>query len=358
MAYTTIDDPSAHFQSFLYTGNGANRTITLPGNSDLKFDFYWYKQRSQTGHHRIFDTTRGLSLELYPDLTNAESSATYFNNQQANSFDIIAHDSATNTGDVTFANWQWKAAGGTTTTNTTGNGIDSVIQANATAGFSIVTYTGNGTQSGQTVGHGLGAVPKMIISKDRTNSSNVVSWRVYHVGIGPTKYMELQSAAALATYNDWDDTAPTSSVYSVGGAGGYTPTNTNNALYVAYVFAEVQGYSKIASYTGNGNANGPFVPLGFKPAWVIIKQVTNATGDGWHILDIARDPHNSNTAKLFSDSNAAEGTSAAIGVDFLSNGFKVRATDGGLNANTKKYIYMAFAEQPFATSTGISATAN
>ena len=108
-AYTTIDDPSAHFQSFLYTGNGSNRTITLPGNSDLKFDLYWYKQRSQAGHHRMFDTSRGLSLELYPDLNAADSAATYFNNQQANSFDIIAYDSATNTGDQTFANWQWRA---------------------------------------------------------------------------------------------------------------------------------------------------------------------------------------------------------------------------------------------------------
>jgi len=360
MAYTTIDDPSAHFQSFLYTGNGANRTITLPGNSDLKFDFYWYKQRSQTGHHRIFDTTRGLSLELYPDLTNAESSATYFNNQQANSFDIIANDSATNTGDVTFANWQWKANGGTTSTNTTGNGIDTVVQANAAAGFSIITYTGNGTQSGQTVGHGLGAVPKMIISKDRTNSSNVVSWRVYHVGIGPTKYMELQSAAALATYNDWDDTAPTSSVYSVGGAGGYTPTNTNNALYVAYVFAEVQGYSKFGKYFGTGvNGNGAFVYTGFKPAWVMVKNTTLA-GYYWVMLDNKRSPTNLASNGLNANTNEAEAnTPTDFGIDFLSNGFKIRAVNtgyaGGAAGNT--LIYMAFAENPFTTSTGIPTTA-
>ena len=355
-AYTTIDDPSAHFQSFLYTGNGSNRTITLPGNSDLKFDLYWYKQRSQTGHHRIFDTTRGLSLELYPDLTNAESSATYFNNQQANSFDIIANDSATNTGDVTFANWQWKANGGTTSTNTTGNGIDSVVQANTTAGFSIVTYTGNGTQSGQTVGHGLGAVPKMIISKDRTNSSNVVSWRVYHVGIGPTKYIELQSNAAQSTFNDWDDTAPTSSVYSVGGAGGYTPTNTNNALYVAYVFADVQGYSRFSSYIGNGNADGAFVYTGFKPAWVLIKQVTDAAGDDWILYDNKREPENVAIKKLFPNQSAAE-SSSYDSIDMLSNGFKARTDLGGTNSNNKTYIYMAFAENPFTTSTGIPTTA-
>ena len=355
-AYTTIDDPSAHFQSFLYTGNGSNRTITLPGNSDLKFDLYWYKQRSQTGHHRIFDTTRGLSLELYPDLTNAESSATYFNNQQANSFDIIANDSATNTGDVTFANWQWKANGGTTSTNTTGNGIDSVVQANTTAGFSIVTYTGNGTQSGQTVGHGLGAVPKMIISKDRTNSSNVVSWRVYHVGIGPTKYIELQSNAAQSTFNDWDDTAPTSSVYSVGGAGGYTPTNTNNALYVAYVFADVQGYSRFSSYIGNGNADGAFVYTGFKPAWVLIKQVTDAAGDDWILYDNKREPENVAIKKLFPNQSAAE-SSSYDSIDMLSNGFKARTNLGGTNSSGKTYIYMAFAENPFVTSTGIPTTA-
>ena len=358
MAYTIIDDPSAHFQSFTYTGNGADRTITLPGNSDLKFDLYWYKQRSQTGHHRMFDTTRGLSLELYPDLTNAESAATYFNNQQANSFDIIAHDSATNTGDVTFANWQWKAAGGTTTTNTTGNGIDSVIQANATAGFSIVTYTGNGTQSGQTVGHGLGAVPKMIISKDRTNSSNVVSWRVYHVGLGPTKYMELQSTAAIADYNDWDDTAPTSSVYSVGGAGGYTPTNTNNALYVAYVFADVQGYSKFSSYVSNAVVDGPFVYTGFKPALVMIKNINRA--EPWMMYDTKITPTNPINTVIHANSNSAVSTAAGdYQADFLSNGFKIRVAATGYANHTvsNTYIYMAFAEEALVTSTGVPATA-
>ena len=359
MAYTIIDDPSAHFQSFTYTGNGADRTITLPGNSDLKFDLYWYKQRSQTGHHRMFDTTRGLSLELYPDLTNAESAATYFNNQQANSFDIIAHDSATNTGDVTFANWQWKAAGGTTTTNTTGNGIDSVIQANATAGFSIVTYTGNGTQSGQTVGHGLGAVPKMIISKDRTNSSNVVSWRVYHEGIGPTKYMELQSAAALSTYTDWDNTTPTSSVYSVGGAGGYTPTNTNNALYVAYVFADVQGYSKFGKYVGTGNRDGsPFIYTGFQPAFIMVKNTAAATG--WAMFDNKRTIANGDMDYLAADRAAAEsnaGFSHTDPVDFVSNGFKIMNSDAWMNTGGTTYIYMAFAQHPFVTSTGTPTTA-
>ena len=358
MAYTIIDDPSAHFQSFTYTGNGADRTITLPGNSDLKFDLYWYKQRSQTGHHRMFDTTRGLSLELYPDLTNAESAATYFNNQQANSFDIIAHDSATNTGDVTFANWQWKAAGGTTTTNTTGNGIDSVIQANATAGFSIVTYTGNGTQSGQTVGHGLGAVPKMIISKDRTNSSNVVSWRVYHEAVGNTKYMELQSHAAQSTFNDWDNTSPTSSVYSVGGDGGYTPTNTNNATYMAYVFADVQGFSKIGSYVANANADGPMVYTGFKPAWVLRKAITRA--EPWMLMDSKRSPFNFVTTISDPSSNAADATTPGdYGIDFLANGFKVRtgSTSYGNHTSGNVYLYMAFAEEPLVTSTGVPATA-
>ena len=161
MAYTNIDDPSAHFQAFLYTGNGANRTITLPGNSDLKFDLYWYKQRSQAGHHRVFDTSRGLSLELYPNLNAADSAATYFNNQQANSFDIIANDSATNTGNVTFANGNGKPMVVRQLSNTDGD-ITSTVQANTDAGFSIVTYTGN-TSNNQTVGHGLGAVPVLFL---------------------------------------------------------------------------------------------------------------------------------------------------------------------------------------------------
>jgi hypothetical protein len=353
MAYTNIDDPSAHFQSFLYTGNGSNRTITLPGNSDLKFDLYWYKQRSQTGHHRMFDTSRGLSLELYPDLANADSSATYFNNQQANSFDIIANDSATNTGDVTFANWQWKANGGTTASNTVGN-IDSVVQANTDAGFAIVTYTGNGSAN-QTIGHGLGAVPKMILFKNRSNSAY---WYVYHVATGndTMTYLNLNNAAQSLSSQFSTQTTTTFNVSNENSTfSGY---NTNGNTYVAYVFADVQGYSKIGKYVGNGNASGPFVYTGFKPAFVMIK-VTSAV-ESWTMFDGARKPFNrdDNVASIYANTNGAEYTGASYhNIDILSNGFKVRLTNTAVNASGASYIYMAFAENPFTTSTGIPTTA-
>ena len=353
-AYTTIDDPSVHFQTALYTGNSGTLAVTNDGNSDLKPDLVWTKRRDSTSHNTLVDSSRGATKQIYANLTAAEETVSGVTAFNTDGFTLGSNGTA-NASNGTFAGWQWKATGGTTTTNTTGNGIDSVIQANAPAGFSIVTYTGNGTQSGQTVGHGLGAVPKMIISKDRTNSSNVVSWRVYHVGIGPTKYLELQSTAALATFNDWDDTAPTSSVYSVGGAGGYTPTNTNNALYLAYVFAEVQGYSKFGSYVGNGNADGPFVYTGFKPAFLMMKESSSAGGN-WVIFDNKRDVDNVLTHRLHPNTTAGDNTSRNY-IDFLSNGFKMRNTDADHNQAGQTMIYMAFAENPFVTSTGTPTTA-
>jgi len=354
MAYTTIDDPSAHFQATLYTGNGGTISITNGGNSDLKPDWVWIKNRTQY-QHQVYDTTRGATKKLLPSNTNDETTDT----NALTAFNTDGFSLGTNVGvnqnSTAHVAWQWKANGGTTSTNTTGNGIDTVVQANAAAGFSIITYTGNGTQSGQTVGHGLGAVPKMIISKDRTNSSNVVSWRVYHEAIGPTKYIELQSTAAESTFNDWDDTAPTSSVYSVGGAGGYTPTNTNNALYLAYVFAEVQGYSKFGSYVGNGNADGPFVYTGFKPAFLMMKESSSAGGN-WVIFDNKRDVDNVLIHRLHPNTSAGDNTSRNY-IDFYSNGFKMRNTDADHNQSGQTMIYMAVAENPFVTSTGIPTTA-
>ena len=339
--YTTIDDPSAHFQAFLYTGTGSNRTITLPGNSDLKFDFYWYKQRSQTGHHRMFDTTRG-NIELYPDLVSGESAATYFNNQQANSFDIIAHDSATNTGDVTFANWQWKANGGTTANNTTGS-LASVVQANTTAGFSIVTWTGAG--GNRTVGHGLGVAPAVIIVKNRSTSTQ---WGVWHKDLADTdKNLRINSTSAEVDDALWNDTVPTSSVFSISSAAEVG----NNSI--GYCFAEKQGYSNFGKYIGNGNADGTFVYTGFKPAFVLWK-IISTTGD-WRLVDTKRGV-NGAIPRIKANSNSAEG-SAGDNVDLLSNGFKFRSTAASANAAGASYVYMAFAENPFVTSTGTPTTA-
>ena len=357
-AYTTIDDPSDFFSATLYTGDGsADQDITGAG---FKPDFLWIKRRNAAERHVLTNAQMGVSNGAYKWLDSADTAANFSGGTGVASFDadgftIKTSDTTWNASGSTYVFWSWKANGGTTSTNTTGNGIDTVVQANAAAGFSIITYTGNGTQSGQTVGHGLGAVPKMIISKDRTNSSNVVSWRVYHEAIGPTKYIELQSTAAESTFNDWDDTAPTSSVYSVGGAGGYTPTNTNNALYLAYVFAEVQGYSKFGSYVGNGNADGPFVYTGFKPAFLMMKESSSAGGN-WVIFDNKRDVDNVLIHRLHPNTNAGDNTSRNY-IDFYSNGFKMRNTDADHNQSGQTMIYMAVAENPFVTSTGIPTTA-
>jgi hypothetical protein len=349
MAYTNIDDPSAYFQAFLYTGNGSNRTITLPGNSDLKFDLYWYKQRSQAGHHRMFDTSRGLSLELYPDLNAADSAATYFNNQQANSFDIIANDSATNTGDVTFANWQWKANGGTTTSVSESQyNAGGTYQKNETAGFSIVSYTGIDTVGEVT--HGLTTQPQVVIVKRRNSTGN---WATYHESAGITGTLFLDTTATKGNTTAYFHTGWGSATKFP--IGSDADTNADGATYVAYVFSERQGYSKFGSYVGNGNANGTFVYTGFKPAFIMVK--TTAVSDEWNIYDTKRSGSNPNNDAIYASNDVVEDAGSTYAfMDIVSNGFKLRrATHSPNKAST--YIYMAFAEQPFVTSTGTPATA-
>ena len=361
MAYTNIDDPSAHFQTTLYTGAGAGQTVTNGGNSDLKPDFLWIKRRNAGYGHVLVDSNRGLGSSNPPylasDASDAENSnQNWISGVGTDSFTIGINEQNLSNTSGTYVAWQWKANGGTTASNTTGNGIDSTVQANTTAGFSIVTYTGNGTQSGQTVGHGLGAVPKMIISKDRNASSNVPNWRVYTVGMGNTKYLALDTAAAASVFNDWDNTTPTSSVYSVGGAGGYTPTNNNNTPYVAYVFAEKQGYSDFGTYVGNGVVNGPFVYTGFKPAFILYKTIDAA--EGWGILDNKRLGFNVFNNVFSANSNGPEyGGSNYNFMDIYSNGFKCRRATYGPNQNNVTYLYMAFAESPFISSKGVPTTA-
>jgi len=355
MAYTNIDDPSAHFQTKIYSGQNSQLAVTNDGNSNLKPDWLWIKSRNDADIHVITDSTRGTDLYLSTNNDLGEVSSTAdVEAFGTDGFTVNGPNDRVNTGGGLYVAWQWKAAGGTTSSNSDG-GITTTIQANTTAGFSIVTYTGNGA-TGQTVGHGLGAVPKMIISKDRGGSSNVPTWRCYHEAIGPTKYLQMPQTDAASTFTDWNDTAPTSSVYSIGGSGGYRPTNTNSTNYVAYVFAEVQGFSKFGSYVGNGNANGPFVYTGFKPAWVLVKK-SSAAGDAWAIFDNKRSDFNVIGKEIAANESSAEYVRTAANTDFLSNGFKIRNTDGWHNTSGATYIYMAFAESPFTSSTGIPTTA-
>ena len=340
MAYTTIDDPSAHFQVDLYTGEGNGTVITNDGNSDLQPDLVWFKRRGGLGYHQIIDSSRGVTKRLWANDDGPEGTQ----NQLA-SFDSDGFTCGSSTdlapADTCVA-WQWKANGGTTTS---GGGNDSVstsaYQANTTAGFSIVTYTGTG--SAATVAHGLGVAPQVVLVKRRDGSD--ASWDMYHASVDETDAAQLDTTAAFydsASY--WNDTAPTSSVFTVGSS---SETNQSGQLHVAYCWAPIQGYSNFGSYTGNGNAAGTFVYTGFKPAWLMIKRA-DSTND-WAIYDNKRDL-NGNDKIL--KANATEAEDTASETDLLSNGFKMRSTSLRHNASDATYVYLAFAEAPFVTSNG------
>ena len=357
MAYTTIDDPSAHFQVATWSGNGSNQAITNDGNSDLQPDFIWIKERDGTGQHSAFDSSRGVQKELKIDEDGAESTAS----QSVTAFNSDGFTVGTagdyNGSDNSQVAWQWKANGGTTTTNdasSTGVGsIDSVYQANTTAGFSIVSYTGTG--SAGTIAHGLGAVPSWMVVKNRSKSGGE-GWMVYHQGntsAPETEHLQIHNTNATSD-NDiaWNDTAPTSTVFSVKDDDS---TNDSGETHVAYCFTDIQGYSKFGDYVGNGNDNGPFVYTGFKPAWLMIKRTT---ANAWGIYDSARGVFNEITMNLDADRTDAENTATNYDdLDFLSNGFKLREENDDINASGGTYIYMAFAEHPFVSSKGVPATA-
>jgi len=347
MAYTNIDDPSAYFQAKTYTGNATDNTpITNDGNSDLQPDWIWIKRRSSTENHVLADSTRGVTKWLFSNLSDAEGTST----ARIKSFDTngftLGDTGSTNQNGANFVAWQWKANGGTTSTDTTSS-ITSTVQVNSDAGFSIVTYTGNGNTLGG-FGHGLGVAPKVVFVKRRNAAAN---WCVYHKDMGAAYFMKLDTndAQQSGPWQDLDPSSTTVIVYS--GA----LVNGNGDTYVAYCFAEKQGYSKFGSYVGNGNANGPFVYTGFKPAFVIVKKSTG-TGN-WLMYDNKRGAFNLNDEYFYANEPNPEATSSTSGYDFLSNGFKVRNTYNDGNVSGQTYIYMAFAENPFVTSTGIPTTA-
>ena len=349
MAYTNIDDPSAYFQTALYTGNGSTQSITNDGNSDMQPDWVWVKSRSIAYHNVVFDSSRGVNQRLSTNLTAAEDTGAGYGTVSAFNSDGFSVSSGANTNNnsATYVAWQWKANGGTTSSNTDGS-LTSTVQANTTAGFSIVTYS-NPSTNDNTIGHGLGVQPEIIIFKNTVDASN---WYVAskYLSNYTTKYLELDTTDAEQTHADgMNSTAPTSSVFSV---GGISRTGDQGNLAVAYCFASKQGYSKFGSYVGNGNADGSFVYTGFKPAFVMVKAITSSKN--W---DISTGAVSSNQIDERLRANLADAEESSGYIDFLSNGFKMRNTNGTQNSSGVTYIYMAFAEQPFVTSTGIPTTA-
>jgi hypothetical protein len=347
MAYTNIDDPSAYFQAKTYTGNATDNTpITNDGNSNLQADWIWFKRRSSTENHVLADSTRGVTKWLFSNLTNAEGTST----ARLKSFDTngftLGDTGSTNQNGANFVAWEWKANGGTTSSNTDGD-ITSTVQVNQDAGFSIVTDSPS-NNTARSIGHGLGVAPQVVIRRARTR---VESWRVFHSSAGSTGSLKLNDSSA---YNSSTVlfTGVTSSTFGVG-----TDFSVNgNYNYVSYCFAEKQGYSKFGSYKGNGNTNGAFVYTGFKPAWVMVKQ--SNTARNWQIFDNKRDGYNKDyMPRLQADNDSPEAASSGASMDFVSNGFKIRTSQTGANQNGGTYIYMAFAENPFVTSTGIPTTA-
>jgi hypothetical protein len=338
-----------YFDATTYTGNGGTQSIVNAGG--FSPDFAWIKMRSGTDFHILQDSVRGVGKNLNTNNTNAETGnsgdlITSFNSNgfTVNNTYLGGANTSTNGNGSTYVGWQWRASDSAPVTNNAGT-ITSSVSANTTAGFSVVTYTGTGANA--TVGHGLGAVPKMIIVKNRNNAR---LWPVYHASIGATNRLVLNdSIASAADSGTWNNTEPTSTVFTIG-----TSSATNNSgsdTYVAYCWSEVPGFSKFGSYVGNGSADGPFIYTGFEPRYFLLKNTSRAN-TRWIVMDTARDPSNEAYKVLAPNTSGAEDTSTSYWLlDFLSNGVKLRyGADTEFNNSGDTYIYMAFAEMPFKYS--------
>ena len=343
---SSIVDGSENFASSLYTGTGASQTVTQTG-AGFQPDLLWIKARSSALTHNLWDSARGLSKYLVSSTTAAEVD---FGGTQvalnSNGFSV-GPLALMSTNGVTYVGWQWKA-GGTAVSNTDGT-ITSTVSANPTAGFSVVTYTGNGT-SGAAVGHGLGVLPAMIIVKNRSATS---FWAVAHKGLTAGNNLFLNDTfaqfAPSASNGGGVSTYSSTTFTVVAGTVNQVNANTNTNTFVAYCFAEVEGYSKFGSYTGNGSTDGPFVYTGFRPKFLLVKGSTLTST--WRLVDTSRSPDNVADDSLSPNESSAElVNNTSIEWDLLSNGFKCRDAYSNLNASGQTYIYMAFAENPFKNS--------
>lgn len=349
MAFTPVDKSTLHFNTKLFVGNGSTNAITGVG---FQPDLTWLKSRSGANDHQLYDAVRGATKYLRAESNDGEGTAatglTAFNTDGY----TLGSAGTTNNNSANMCSWNWKAGGGAGSANTDGTINTTTTSANTTAGFSISKFTATG--SAATIGHGLGVAPKCILVK-RTDAS--ASWQVYHAGLGATKYLELNETQAVGTAtNRFNDTEPTSSVFSIGAEWG------NTQVLLAYCFAEKLGFSKFGFYQGNGSTNGPMIYTGFKPGLVITKRTESA--GAWIMMDNKRPTVNSVSIELNpinalfeANTSGAEASSSSYYVDYLSNGFKIRNTNNVFNNSSGSYIYLAFAANPLVSSNGIPATA-
>ena len=345
MAYTDIDKPSDYFNTKLYTGTGATHNITGVG---FQPDWVWIKERNSAVSHHLYDSVRGATKRLESDNTDAETTAgTFLTSFDSDGFTLGSNGGLNGSSD-TYVAWNWKA-GTSVSGNTGGSGTAKTYtgSVNTDAGFSIIRYIGNST-SGHTIPHHLGTTPALVIAR---TISVAKDWNVYHhknTSAPETDVLVLNTTAATADdLGVWNDTAPTSSVVTLGDS---SQLNTNDGTCIMYAFSERKGYSKFSSYTGNGNADGTFVYTGFRPAWVLCK-TSSINGEDWIVSDNKRNLFNETTTALFP--NSASGDQSSNSIDMLSNGFKMRTTGTYRNQSGVTYIYMAFAEAPLVNSNGV-----
>ena len=347
MAYTTINKSTDYFNTKLYTGNGSTQSITGVGHQP---DLVWVKQRNGTAYHQLTDACRGVNSQAASNDTGLGASNACVTAFNSDGF-ALGSNGDVNGNTLTYASWNWKA-NGQGSSNTDGTINSTYTSASTTSGFSIVSYTGNGT-SGATVGHGLGVIPQVIIVK-RLNATDQTI--MYHHKLNATPqdyYIRISDTGAASDFAGmWNDTAPTSSLFSIGNS---PTTNANSEAMIAYCFAEKQGFSKFGSYIGNGNADGTFIYTGFKPAWIMTRAIDIGGGTDWYVFDNKRPAYNLTNLELQPNNSGIE--SSDIQLDILSNGFKPRGSQGGHNGSGKNYIYMAYAEEPLVSTNGTPATA-
>jgi hypothetical protein len=350
MAYTTIDKPDDYFNTVLYTGTGSSRNQTGVGFDP---DWVWIKSRSDAYNNNVWDRVRGAGERLITNATDAEETQTGDMSAFVTDGVTLGGGNITNASGATYAMWNW-LANGAGVSNTDGS-ITSTVSANTTSGFSIVSYTGNGTDNDTaTIGHGLGVAPNFIITKCRSEAGG---WISSSTSLGWNNVVSLNTTDASSAGTQAfgvTGVTPSSITFTVSANSGGNHTNINNATYIAYCFAEKKGFSKAFSYTGNGSADGVFTYCGFKPAFLLVK----STGaDNWCMLDNKRDTFNVMDKRLFPNLSNAESTGVPTVVDFVSNGFKLRTSDSSFNLNGQSFIGFAIAEHPFVTSTSVPTTA-